>query len=242
MLKKVLAATAMLAIAGSSFVYAQQRAGGPDGPGGRDRDADRRPRAERYQPTADDMSAFADARIAAIKAGLKLTPDQEKNWPAFESGYRNLAKLRADRTAARREARRLRHEGGAQNRGEARDQSRDRDDTGSMVERMQRRADAMTRNAAALKQFADAAVPLYQSLDDAQKHRFGFLTRFMYRQRPMRFADNEERGRFEQDGPGRFERWHSRRFGAADGTDDNRLAADRGTGQDRNGRPDRDDD
>ncbi len=242
MLKKVLAATAVLAIAGSSFVYAQRA----DGPGGRDRGPDRRPGAERYQPTPEDISAFADARIAAIKAGLKLTPDQEKNWAAFESGYRNLAKLRTDRMAARREAWRQRREGGAQNRGEdrgeARDQTRDRDATGNMVERMQRRADAMTKSAAALKQYADAAAPLYQSLDDAQKRRFGFLTRFMQQQRPMKFARNEERGRFEQRGPDRFERGHHRRFGAADGADDNRFAANPGAGPERSGRADRDDD
>ena len=43
-----------------------------------------------WQPSAEDISAFMDARIAALKAGLRLTPDQEKNWPAFEiscSGY-----------------------------------------------------------------------------------------------------------------------------------------------------------
>jgi hypothetical protein len=189
------------------------------------------------------MSAFADARIAAIKAGLKLTPDQEKNWSAFESGYRNLAKLRADRMAARREAWRQRREGRAQDRdgqdrGEARDQGAAGNApagnmaAGTMVERMQRRADAMTKSAAALKQFADAAVPLYQSLDDAQKRRFGFLTRFMHPRRGMQFARGEERGgfeqrgpdRFEQGGPDRFEHRHRRRFGAADGMDGNRSA------------------
>ena len=43
-----------------------------------------------WRPSAEDISAFADARIAALKAGLRLTPDQDKNWPAFEvscSGY-----------------------------------------------------------------------------------------------------------------------------------------------------------
>ena len=38
-----------------------------------------------YHPkfSAEDFAAFTDARIAALKAGLRLTPAQEKNWPAL---------------------------------------------------------------------------------------------------------------------------------------------------------------
>jgi len=46
------------------------------------------------------MRAFANARLAALHAGLGLTPDQEKNWPAFEQASREMAKLRLDRLAA----------------------------------------------------------------------------------------------------------------------------------------------
>src|SRR6476659_10362869 len=49
----------------------------------------------------ENISAFTDARIAALKAGLRLTPDQEKNWPAFESAVRDMAKARAQRWAMR---------------------------------------------------------------------------------------------------------------------------------------------
>ena len=42
-----------------------------------------------------------DARIAALKAGLRLTSDQEKNWPAFESAVLDMAKARAERWAMR---------------------------------------------------------------------------------------------------------------------------------------------
>jgi zinc resistance-associated protein len=30
----------------------------------------------RWQPSAEDMKAFTDARIAALKAGLELTPER----------------------------------------------------------------------------------------------------------------------------------------------------------------------
>ena len=60
----------------------------------------RRASFQPWRPSADDLAAFTDARVAALKAGLRLTPDQDKNWSAFEQAYRNLAKLRAQRFAA----------------------------------------------------------------------------------------------------------------------------------------------
>jgi hypothetical protein len=143
MLKTVLVSATVLALAGGSLVYAQQR-----GDGG--------PRAHhRLQMSEQDRGAFTDARIAALKAGLKLTPDQEKNWPALEKAMRDQAKAHSDRFAARASAERP-HD---------------------MVERLKLRAETMTQRGAALKQVADAAGPLYQSLDDAQKHRFTILAR-----------------------------------------------------------------
>src|SRR5664279_1973976 len=55
--------------------------------------------SEHQQLSADQIAAFTDARIAALKAGLKLTPAQEKNWPALESALREQAKTRAVRIA-----------------------------------------------------------------------------------------------------------------------------------------------
>lgn len=146
MLKYVLAGTTALAIAGGSFAYAQK---GPDGPRG----------AERWRPTAEDMAAFGDARVAALKAGLKLTPEQEKNWPAVETALRDFAKQRSERFAARASA----------------DKSADK--PVDRFERLSQRADAMAQQGAALKKLTDAAAPLYKSLDDSQKKRFWVLAR-----------------------------------------------------------------
>ena len=115
----------------------------------------------RFQrPTLEDLGAFTDARIAALKAGLRLTPDQDKNWPAFEQAYRNLAKLRSDRIAG------------------AAGQTQGADDQ-SMIDRLQRHAERISQYGAALQDLAKAAKPLYASLDDAQKRRFVTLSRFM---------------------------------------------------------------
>jgi hypothetical protein len=169
MWKSAIGAAAILAIAGSSFVYAQQRFGfgGPDGP-----------RWERgWHPSPDDMAAMADARIAALKAGLRLTPEQDKNWPAFEQAVRDIAKLHAERVAARQQLREERSD---------RD-GREGDRAVNPFERLQRRADNMTQFSAALKRMADTGIPLYQSLDDSQKHRFIALAR-MLRPRPVMFG------------------------------------------------------
>lgn len=158
MWKKAAVGAAALVIAGSMMVYAQQR-GGFDG--GRGFDTPRgAPQARDWRPSAQDLSAFADARIAALHAGLQLNADQEKNWPAFEQALREMSKMRLDRLAA------------------ARDQQQAQPPA-SPIERLQRRADAMTTRGAALKKLADAAAPLYQSLDEAQKHRFTMLARLM---------------------------------------------------------------
>jgi zinc resistance-associated protein len=112
---------------------------------------------ERYQLTAEDRSALLDARIAALKAGLRLTVNQQANWPAFEQALRNVAKVRFDRMQARRSE----------------------VPSGDPIDRLDRRATALSQVGATLKQLADTAKPLYQSLDDAQKQRFAILTHFL---------------------------------------------------------------
>jgi len=154
MLKTIAAGTIALTLAGAGLALAQQAPS---------RDV------SRWRPNAEDAAAFTDARIAGLKAGLKLTAEQEKNWPAVETAIRDLAKERAermkeraDRMAAGREARR----GG--------DNAQSRPDA---IARLRRGAAALTTRAAALKKLADASEPLYNSLDDSQKHRFGVMLR-----------------------------------------------------------------
>jgi hypothetical protein len=142
MWKALIAGTTMLTIAGSTLASAQQPSSAE--------------RSHHAQLTADDIAAFADARIAAIKTALKLTPAQEKNWPAVEQTLRDISKERV----AQREAR-----AAAGQRTDA-------------TERLRDRADALTTRAAALRRLADAEKPLYQSLDEAQKRRFGTAFRF----------------------------------------------------------------
>jgi hypothetical protein len=105
------------------------------------------------------MRAFQAARLAALRAGLTLSPEQEKHWPAFEQAMRELQQLRLNRITAIREARR----GGPR--------------VTDPAERMRERATRLSESGAVLKRVADATDPLYRSLDEAQKRRFAILTR-----------------------------------------------------------------
>ena len=190
MWKAIVVGTAALAIAGTSLVYAQQR-------GGRDGMMGGRGMMQGRQFDAEDLRAFGEARIAALKAGLMLTPEQEKNWPAFEQAARDLAKTRMDRRSAMRDA----------------------PATDDPVERLRQRATALSETGAALKKLADATDPLYKSLDENQKRRFAILNRVAGPERGgFRGRDGDGfRGRFGggfrgRDGDGMHHNWGPRRF------------------------------
>ncbi len=141
------AGMAVLAIAASTAVYAHQ--------------GWFREHFHHMRLTPEDRAALVDARIAAVHAGLKLTPDQEKLWPPVESAVRDFGKMRIDRMTARMKAR---------------EQAQDQQTLPDPLERLRERADNMAATAAGLKKIADAADPLYKTLDDGQKRRLALLT------------------------------------------------------------------
>lgn len=161
--RAVVAAVIVFAVAGTTAVYAQHWPRHWHGGGA-------------FAMSTDDMSAMADAKIAGVKAGLRLTPDQEKLWPPVEAAARDLAKQRADRIAARREAMRDMRDQRDRRSDDARGQPGPRSPD-EMFDRFKRRADNMTASANALKKLSDAAEPLYKSLNDDQKRRLVMLVR-----------------------------------------------------------------
>ena len=182
MRKFAIAGVAVLAIAGSTAVYAQHHRW-----------------FHEYMHTRmspEDRAAFADARIAAVHAGLKLSADQEKLWPPVESAVREFAKLRIDRANAQISA--------GQNDAQKQDSQNPRDP----ISRLRERADNMATTAAAMKKIADAADPLYKTLDDGQKRRLAILTHGAGRFGGEgwgrgRFEHGMDRGGDRDRGPGR---------------------------------------
>jgi len=102
-----------------------------------------------------DRAAMLDARLASIKTGLKLTAEQEKLWPALESAVRDNVKKMS----------------------ELRDKRQSTDRPSDPVERMRRQADDMSARADAMRNVANAAQPLYATLNDDQKRRLPMLMR-----------------------------------------------------------------
>jgi hypothetical protein len=104
--------------------------------------------------SANQLNDQADVRTARMRADLRLTPEQENNWAAFESAMSEVGKKRADREVAVRTDR-------AQQKGPV-----------DILEQMRTSADFMTERSVDQKKLADAAQPLFASLNDQQKRRF----------------------------------------------------------------------
>jgi hypothetical protein len=121
----------------------------------------------------EDRSALLDARVAGLKAGLKLTAAQEKNWPPVEAAIRGLAKAKAARWA------------------EFHEKFKDHEGHRNLIEILQFRAKTLESRAADLHKLADAAKPLYDSLDEAQKRRLVLLIHHFH---------GEHAGHWEHDG------------------------------------------
>lgn len=129
------------------------------------------PAMERMQHWAADHEAMLDAKLAGLKAGLRLTSDQEKLWPPLEAAIRDAAKLHMEQMKSMMDRMRNMHEtmmqGGP---GEA----------VSPVDRLEALGQHMSARGAAIEKVADAAKPLYASLDDSQKRRFVLLGRELF--------------------------------------------------------------
>jgi hypothetical protein len=103
--------------------------------------------------TAEQIVANSDANIDRIKAELKLTPEQEKNWTAFNSAMHYLGHNGADRLNLRITRAK-------------------RDPPDDIIEQMRNEAQFLNDRALDQRNVADAAEPLFTSLDDKQKAIF----------------------------------------------------------------------
>jgi hypothetical protein len=105
------------------------------------------------QLTAEQIVANSDANIDRIKAELKLTPEQEKNWNAFNSAMHYLGHNGADRLNLRIARAK-------------------RDPADDIIEQMRNEAQFLNDRAVDQRNVADAAEPLFMSLDEKQKAIF----------------------------------------------------------------------
>jgi hypothetical protein len=105
------------------------------------------------QISAEQIVANSDANIDRIKTELKLTTEQEKNWTAFNSAMHYLGHNGADRLNLRIARAK-------------------RDPPDDIIEQMRNEAQFLNDRAVDQRNVADAAEPLFASLDDKQKAVF----------------------------------------------------------------------
>jgi hypothetical protein len=105
------------------------------------------------QQTAEQIVANSDAYIERIKTELNLTPDQEKHWYGFSSAMHYLGHNGAERLNLRIARAK-------------------RDPPDDIIEQMRNESQFLIDRAADQRNVADAAEPLYSSLDDKQKQVF----------------------------------------------------------------------
>jgi hypothetical protein len=105
------------------------------------------------QLTAEQIVANSDANIERIKNELKLTPEQEKHWTGFNSAMHYLGHNGADRLNLRIARAK-------------------RDPPDDIIEQMRNEAQFLNDRAVDQRSVADAAEPLFTSLDDKQKQVF----------------------------------------------------------------------
>jgi hypothetical protein len=105
------------------------------------------------QLTAEQIVASSDANIERIKNELKLTPEQEKHWAGFNSAMHYLGHNGADRLNLRIARAK-------------------RDPPDDIIEQMRNEAQFLNDRAVDQRSVADAAEPLFASLDDKQKSIF----------------------------------------------------------------------
>lgn len=105
------------------------------------------------QLTAEQIVSNSDANIERIKTELNLTPEQEKNWTAFNSAMHYLGHNGADRLNLRIARAK-------------------RDPPDDIIEQMRNEAQFLDDRAVDQRNVADAAEPLFTSLDDKQKATF----------------------------------------------------------------------
>ena len=116
------------------------------------------------QPTHAELvqrwaEAGIDAQLKGMKTSLRLTADQEKDWAPFESAVKDAEKARV--IALQKE----------------------QSSNLSPMDRNSAKADRFAQSQADLEKIIDAAKPLYQSLDGAQKHKFIALGRMLVPER-----------------------------------------------------------
>jgi len=149
------AALTALAIIGSGVSYATVNANAQQAAAANAQQGAAPAENHEFEFSPADRAAFFDAKIAALHAGLKLSPDQEKLWPNVETALRNGYKNAVERFQ----------------------KTKDEIQSTNLIDRLRQRGERAVARGQSLEAIADAAAPLYATLTEEQKHRLPVLFR-----------------------------------------------------------------
>jgi hypothetical protein len=116
-------------------------------------------------PADNQIANDVDARIAQLKANLRLSVDQEKNWSGLQAALHDYGVGQMKNAME----------------GKAHPRRRERNDQGQNeqpndIALLRKMADGLAARAVSLKKLADAADPIYGVLDERQRSElFDFL-------------------------------------------------------------------
>jgi hypothetical protein len=113
------------------------------------------------RPTVSQLVAQDDARIAQLKANLRLSQDQESEWGKLENALKDISKRRAERRIALIDE----------------FEKRDPNKPMSHAEALRKHADALAARADELRAIADAAEPLSDKFNPQQRQRVDAIIR-----------------------------------------------------------------
>lgn len=114
--------------------------------------------------TINQLVARDDARIAQLKANLRLNADQESEWSRFEAALKDISKKRAERRVK------------LMDEWDKRDAEKDKKPF-THAEALRRHADALALRADEIRALADAAEPFSEKLNEGQRRRVDEIIR-----------------------------------------------------------------
>jgi hypothetical protein len=116
------------------------------------------------RPTITQLVAQDEARIAQLKANLRIAQDQESEWGRFETALKDISKKRAERRIA------------LMDEWDKRETERDRKPMGH-IEALRKHADALTIRGDEIRAIADAAEPFSEKLNPWQRQQVDQIIR-----------------------------------------------------------------
>jgi len=113
-------------------------------------------RNDTNRPTINQLVAQDEARIAQLKANLRVNQDQERDWSRFETALKDISKKRAERRLA------------LMDEWDKREAEKDKKPL-THTEALRKHADALALRAEEIRALADAAEPFSEKLNNAQR-------------------------------------------------------------------------